>query len=92
MTCSQAGKLGGQTGGKSTSPAKIEAARINAKKGGRPRKPLATLTATETAVYDAAWELYFVGVRNDTIRADAYAWRKTVESSPRLKAFGGAHP
>ncbi len=32
-----AGKLGGQVGGKSRSPAKVETARENGAKGGRPR-------------------------------------------------------
>jgi hypothetical protein len=53
MTCAQAGKLGGQTGGKSTSPAKIKAARENAKKGGRPPKKSTvkgTLRAMKTIV------------------------------------------
>jgi len=33
------GRLGGKIGGKSRSEAKVRAAKINAKKGGRPRKP-----------------------------------------------------
>lgn len=32
------GRRGGRVGGKSTSPAKIAAARVNGRKGGRPAK------------------------------------------------------
>ena len=40
MTCRQAGELGGKIGGKSRSEAKVEAARVNGRRGGRPKSAI----------------------------------------------------
>jgi hypothetical protein len=69
MTCAEAGKLGGHTGGKSTSPAKVEAARKNAKKGGRPRGAASKRRAIKRQLRGA-------GVRiPETIKYDLQALR-----------------
>jgi hypothetical protein len=91
-SCADAGRMGGQTGGKAKSAAKTAAARRNAKQGGRPRKPLATLSPQESKVYDDAFVHYMSNVKQDTARADRYAWRKTQEAFSRLKNYSGAKP
>jgi hypothetical protein len=53
---------------------------------------LATLTKSESAVYSNEFAHYMNNTRQDTARADRYAWRETVKSSPRLAKFQGGRP
>jgi hypothetical protein len=55
-------------------------------------KKLATLTKDEGEMYSNEFEYYLRAVRNDSGRADAYAWRCLVLSFPRLAEYEGAKP
>ena len=56
------------------------------------QKQLTTLTAEELACYSNEFEHYLRNVRNNSRRADAYAWLRCVAAFPRLAKYEGAKP
>jgi hypothetical protein len=56
-----------------------------------PRK-LARLKPDENAAWDVYFADYCSNVRNDSARADRFAWRRLQEDFLRLKKYYGAKP
>jgi hypothetical protein len=53
---------------------------------------IVNLNKFESAIYSNSFEYYINNVRHSNKRADKYAWRETVKTSPRLAKFDGANP